>query len=280
MKKYLALFLSLVLCLSATVYADDIDMEPVDTDSPSYEDSGGEASDLEPEPEPTPEPVPEPEPDPEPPAEEPSEEDAPFPDGDEPGIEAPPPEGEAPPFLEEDPLPDVDGVDGLPSNPPPVSDSGPVDAAPADPLSPEPSEKPSSDSSSSGSSGDSGSSGALPPVYAVPDDSLVPDVLDVPVSAPESHNVVTITTIPEFALAALESDSGSTLVQAVRNLFGTYTPRVQTVTTYVDGEITAVEEQYVPGVAGMDWEWIAGTALFALVLWSLFKLLGVLFKNV
>lgn len=257
MKKYLALFLSLVLCLSATVYADDVDMEPVDTDSPSYEDSGGEASDLEP--------VPEPEPAPEPPAEEPPEKDAPPLDGGGPGMEAPP-------FLEEDPLPDVDG---LPGDPPHVSDSGP-----ADPSLPEPPEEPPSVGDSSGSFGSSGSSGALPPVYAVPDDFLVPDVLDVPVSVPESCSVVTITTIPEFALAALESDSGSTLVQAIRNLFGIYTPRIQTVTTYVDGEITAVEEQYVPGVAGMDWEWIAGTALFALVLWSLFKLLGVLFKNV
>lgn len=90
----------------------------------------------------------------------------------------------------------------------------------------------------------------------------------------ESHQVYTITTIPEFALAAMESDADNTMVQVVRDLFGTYSPRVQTVATYVDGELTAVEEQYVPGVAGMDWEWLAGFAVFLLILYCLFRLLG------
>lgn len=90
----------------------------------------------------------------------------------------------------------------------------------------------------------------------------------------ESHQVYTITTIPEFALAAMKSDADNTMVQVVRDLFGTYSPRVQTVATYVDGELTAVEEQYVPGVAGMDWEWLAGFAVFLLILYCLFRLLG------
>ncbi|MCI9332408.1 MAG: hypothetical protein HFG05_09590 [Oscillibacter sp.] len=90
----------------------------------------------------------------------------------------------------------------------------------------------------------------------------------------ENHQIFTITTIPEFARAALESDVGDTMAQVVRDLFGTYTPKVQTVTTYVDGEPIAVEEQYVPGVAGMDFEWLAGFAVFLLILYCLFRLLG------
>lgn len=64
------------------------------------------------------------------------------------------------------------------------------------------------------------------------------------------------------------------MAQVVRDLSGTYTPKVQTVTTYVDGEPIAVEEQYVPGVARMDFEWLAGFAVFLLILYCLFRLLG------
>ena len=88
------------------------------------------------------------------------------------------------------------------------------------------------------------------------------------------YQIFTITTIPEFARAALEFDAGNTMAQVVRDLFGTYTPKVQTVTTYMDGEPIAVEEQYVPGIAGMDFEWLAGFAVFLLILYCLFRLLG------
>jgi len=122
-------------------------------------------------------------------------------------------------------------------------------------------------------------------VYPVPDASTVVSglqevpagVYDTPVvSAPvaESPQVFTITTIPEFALAALEPDADNTMSQAVQALFGTYTPRVQTVATYYNGEQIAVEEQYVPGLAGLDWEWLAGFAVFCLMLYCLFRLLG------
>ncbi len=36
--------------------------------------------------------------------------------------------------------------------------------------------------------------------------------------------------------------------------------------------------EIVPGLAGLDWPWLAGTALFAIMLFCLFKLLGGIWK--
>lgn len=180
------------------------------------------------------------------------------PDPVDPSPENPIPETPVDP-LPEDPAPVVPEtpVDSLPENPAPEV---PVDPAPVVPETPVVVPDPL-------------------PVYPIPDTSVVSPGLIYEsgagaAPAAEDHQVFTITTIPEFALAALESDSANTMSQVVRDLFGTYTPRIQTVTTYMDGEPIAVEEQYVPGVAGMDWEWIGGFAVFLLMLYCLFRLLG------
>ena len=167
--------------------------------------------------------------------------------------------------LPENPVPETP-VDPLPEEPAPVVPETPVDPVPETPVVvPEVPADPL-------------------PVYPIPDASVSSGLQGTPgviygagegiTPAAEDHQVFTITTIPEFALAALESDPANTMAQVVRDLFGTYTPRVQTVTTYMDGEPIAVEEQYVPGVAGMDWEWIAGFTVFLLMLYCLFRLLG------
>ena len=70
-----------------------------------------------------------------------------------------------------------------------------------------------------------------------------------------------------------------TLAETIRSLFGTYTPRTQTVTTYYDGQPISTEEQYVPGLAGLDYEWLAGVGMFALITFCLFRLLGGILKN-
>lgn len=64
-------------------------------------------------------------------------------------------------------------------------------------------------------------------------------------------------------------------------LFGTYTP--VTYTTYVQTEVegtlsTEMVEVVANGLAGVDWPWIMGAFLFAIVLYSLFRILGVFFK--
>lgn len=158
--------------------------------------------------------------------------------------------------LPENPSPEIP-VDPLPENPVPETPVDPAPEIPVDPL----------------------------PVYPIPDTPVVPPGLQqVPgtitqvgieeTPTAETYQIFTITTIPEFALALMESDAGNTMGQVIRDLFGTYTPRIQTVTTYMNGEPIAVEEQYVPGVAGMDWEWIGGFVVFLLMLYCLFRLLG------
>lgn len=62
-------------------------------------------------------------------------------------------------------------------------------------------------------------------------------------------------------------------------LFGVYTP-----VTYMEpiynaaGEFTEMQEVVASGVAGVDWPWVMGVILFAIVLYSLFRILGVFFK--
>lgn len=75
------------------------------------------------------------------------------------------------------------------------------------------------------------------------------------------------------------SDSDGNAQDALLALFGPYTPRMQTVTTYYNGEVISTEEQVVPGIAGLDFEWLVSVGLFALMLWCLFRILGGLLKH-
>lgn len=74
-----------------------------------------------------------------------------------------------------------------------------------------------------------------------------------------------------------ETEERDGLAGVVSGIFGTYTPRTYTTTTYIDGQaVTATE--IVPGVAGLDWPWLCGAALFGIMLFCLFKLLGGIWK--
>lgn len=89
---------------------------------------------------------------------------------------------------------------------------------------------------------------------------------------------------PGYSTYALDDsapayDSG-TMADVIVRVFGEYQPKTQTVTDHLSDGTSVSYEQYVPGVAGVDWHWVSGVCLFALVLWSFFKLLGVFFKNV
>ena len=61
---------------------------------------------------------------------------------------------------------------------------------------------------------------------------------------------------------------------AIVSIFGEYSPRTQTVTTYfADGSyVTSVE--VVSGLAGLDWVWLTSVGLFGLFLFCLMRLLG------
>lgn len=65
------------------------------------------------------------------------------------------------------------------------------------------------------------------------------------------------------------------------SLFGRYEPVMTSdvIYTEVDGVLTSeVVDVVASGAAGLDWPWIMGVLLFAIVLWSLFRILGVFFR--
>jgi len=94
----------------------------------------------------------------------------------------------------------------------------------------------------------------------------------------DQHDTLAVNTVSVGAEDAPDGLQGDTatpaLVDTIRSLFGVYTPRTQTVTTYYDGQVIATEEQLVPGLAGLDYEWLAGVGIFALITFCLFRLLG------
>lgn len=99
------------------------------------------------------------------------------------------------------------------------------------------------------------------------------DTLSVASVAPDTPEVPDRFTYPHSEPAT------PTLAETIRSLFGSYTPRTQTVTTYYDGQPISTDEQIIPGLAGLDYEWLAGVGLFALTIFCLFRLLGGILKN-
>lgn len=65
-------------------------------------------------------------------------------------------------------------------------------------------------------------------------------------------------------------------------LFGRYTPVTYSEYFYYTAADGTVLQDYnevvASGLAGVDWPWVMGVLLFAIVLYSLFRLLGVFFK--
>lgn len=70
-----------------------------------------------------------------------------------------------------------------------------------------------------------------------------------------------------------EAEEREGLAGVVSGILGIYSPRTYTTTTYIDGQ-TVTATEIVPGLAGLDWPWLAGAVLFAIMLFCLFKLLG------
>ena len=62
------------------------------------------------------------------------------------------------------------------------------------------------------------------------------------------------------------------------SMFGTYSPRTQTVTEHLSDGSTVTYTEVVPGLAGLDWPWVASVALFAMSLYCIFRMIGGLFR--
>lgn len=99
----------------------------------------------------------------------------------------------------------------------------------------------------------------------------------------EKHDTLSVASVapdaPDRLVYPHADSEASALSEVIRSLFGSYTPRTQTVTTYYDGQPISTDEQIVPGLAGLDYEWIAGAVLFTLIIFCLFRLLGGVLKN-
>lgn len=68
----------------------------------------------------------------------------------------------------------------------------------------------------------------------------------------------------------------------IYDLFGSYSPNTYLVTTTTTNPETGesvVTEAYkiAEGMAGVDFEFIAGVLLFAICLWSMFRMMGSIF---
>jgi len=65
------------------------------------------------------------------------------------------------------------------------------------------------------------------------------------------------------------------------SIFGEYEPVMsQAIATTVEDGYTSYDlvDVVASGAAGVDWAWVMGVALFAIVLYSMFRILGVFFK--
>ena len=150
------------------------------------------------------------------------------------------------PEVSEDPAPEVSEV-------PDTSVEEEVTDVPETPVEEEVS---SSDGDSSTGSSDSTDTGTQIPVVQIDQSSF-----------PAVYNVIETETV-----------SRSPLLDAVTALFGNYQPRTYMVTTYLDDGSVVESEEIVPGLAGLDYEWLTGAALFLMALYCIFRMIGGLSK--
>ena len=95
-----------------------------------------------------------------------------------------------------------------------------------------------------------------------------------------SYSVMSVADLDDPVSFYSGSGEGQSMKEVIVQVFGEYTPRTQTVTQYLsDGSVLDTATEIVPGVAGMDWQWISGVVLFSVMLFSFLKMVGVLLKN-
>lgn len=117
----------------------------------------------------------------------------------------------------------------------------------------------------------------------------LPAAVSVEPSSAENDSSEVLEDTPVSALYTLyaldETVSNDTDVDVMQlpallvELFGEYQPRTQTVTEYLSDGSSVSYQQVIPGVAGMDFEWLSAVGLFALFLFCLMKLVGGLLKS-
>lgn len=135
------------------------------------------------------------------------------------------------------------------------------------------------------------------PAFADPgnsDDPVAASPIIETVETPAGQTV-TVTMAPVIDRVQPSEDTGSSLVSRtidydnfvpedglpglVYRIFGYYCqPLYQEEWVDANGTVFSAYTA-VPGLAGLDWYWLTGVGLFALVLWSFFRFLGVVLKR-
>ena len=113
------------------------------------------------------------------------------------------------------------------------------------------------------------------------DKNIVVNVTVPSAALPLEEEAPAVPSYPAYSVSALDDvpeQASETFSSAVNNLFGQYTPRTQTVTEYLADGTSVTYTQVIPGLAGLDYPWLASVSLFALLLYGLLRLLGGLLK--
>ena len=116
--------------------------------------------------------------------------------------------------------------------------------------------------------------GVDPDVISVPDD-VTASVFNFDLNFNDASQPAIYTT---SYLVVSPEEPRDGLAGLVSSIFGSYTPQIYMTDTVVDGVIVDTVEQYVPGLAGLDYEWIAGVVLFCIMLFCFMKMTGGLLK--
>lgn len=110
--------------------------------------------------------------------------------------------------------------------------------------------------------------------------ATIPDDMDFPMSS-ETPDVVGAGSdvgVVVRDLVPAQEVSRSPLLDSVSALLGEYQPRTVTVSTYLTDGSVVLSEEPVLGLAGLDWDWLAGVVLFALALYCIFRMIGGLLR--
>lgn len=85
---------------------------------------------------------------------------------------------------------------------------------------------------------------------------------------------------PNLLAADASGDGSAAMADVITAVFGEYHRQTYTVSHYdSSGNVIATSTEFVPGLAGLDYAWIAGVSLFALVLAGLLRLIGGLLRQ-
>lgn len=107
-------------------------------------------------------------------------------------------------------------------------------------------------------------------------DSSSAEISDTEMVEPDSVSSYTVSNygLSENGSSDIEA-SVSTMSDAIKGVLGEYYPRTYTVSQYAaDGTLLGTTTEIVPGLAGLDYEWIVGAVLFALFLYGILRMIG------